>query len=284
MTFIIITLCVALISGIITTFMNETMLNGLYDIVFHGDITMAQSTGANFFTTVTGIAFTFAMSLMVLKFLKKGFDIYVLWTDGDPDADPMLLLINFVRAVATALIFRWVYDIFVDACSVVTNTILTSIGAETNYNATLVTGLSSLGVVPVIACLIFFIFYLILLFQFIARGVEMQVMLCGVPLACLGLLENDKGIFRSYIMQFVKAFITTVSQVMLMKIGLALLLSTDIINMANIPWGIACMLAATSMPKILREFFVPTGGGGSITNTVFQTVRVAQMAKGAFSS
>lgn len=161
---------------------------------------------------------------------------------------------------------------------------LTSIGAETNYTATLVTGLSSLGVVPVIACLIFFIFYLILLFQFIARGVEMQVMLCGVPLACLGLLENDKGIFRSYIMQFVKAFITTVSQVMLMKIGLALLLSTDIINMANIPWGIACMLAATSMPKILREFFVPTGGGGSITNTVFQTVRVAQMAKGAFSS
>lgn len=139
MTFIIITLCVALISGIITTFMNETMLNGLYDIVFHGDITMAQSTGANFFTTVTGIAFTFAMSLMVLKFLKKGFDIYVLWTDGDPDADPMLLLINFVRAVATALIFRWVYDIFVDACSVVTNTILTSIGAETNYTATLVT-------------------------------------------------------------------------------------------------------------------------------------------------
>ena len=135
MTFIIITLCVALISGIITTFMNETMLNGLYDIVFHGDITMAQSTGANFFTTVTGIAFTFAMSLMVLKFLKKGFDIYVLWTDGDPDADPMLLLINFVRAVATALLFRWVYDIFVDACSVVTNTILTSIGAETNYTA-----------------------------------------------------------------------------------------------------------------------------------------------------
>lgn len=71
MTFIIITLCVALISGIITTFMNEAMLNGLYDIVFHGDITMVQSTGANFFTTVTGIAFTFAMSLMVLKFLKR---------------------------------------------------------------------------------------------------------------------------------------------------------------------------------------------------------------------
>ena len=38
MTFIIITLCIALISGIITTFMNETMLNLLYDILFHGEI------------------------------------------------------------------------------------------------------------------------------------------------------------------------------------------------------------------------------------------------------
>lgn len=284
MTFILITLCVALISGIISTFMNEFLLSGLYDIVFHADRMMAQSTGADFFTTATNIAFTFAMSLMILKFLKKGFDIYVLWTDGDPDADPMLLLINFVRAVATALAFRWIYDIFVDVCSTVTNTILTSIGAETNYTATLVTGLTSLGIVPVIACLIFFIFYLILLFQFIARGAEMQVMLCGVPLACLGLLENDKGIFRSYVTQFVKAFVTTIAQVMLMKIGLALLLSTSVIDIANIPWGIACMLAATSMPRILRDFFVPTGGGGSITNTVFQTVRVAQMARGAFSS
>jgi hypothetical protein len=32
-----------------------------------------------------------------LKFLKKGFETYVLWTEGDADADPLLLLTNFLK-------------------------------------------------------------------------------------------------------------------------------------------------------------------------------------------
>lgn len=43
------------------------------------------------------------------------------------------------------------------------------------------------------------------------------------------------------------------------------------------------MIAAISMPKILREFLVPTGGDGHIGNTVFQTVHVASLAKSVFT-
>lgn len=164
MVFIIITLVVALITGIVTTFMNELVLGGLYDMVFHADEMMTQCTGVNFFTTVSDMAFSLALSLMVLKFLKKGFDLYVLWTDGNPDTDPTMLLVNFVKAIATALMFRWIYDIFVEVCDSVTTTLLTQLGAETNYTATVLTGIASLGIVPVLACLVFFIFYLILLF------------------------------------------------------------------------------------------------------------------------
>lgn len=280
MVFIIITLVVALITGIVTTFMNELVLGGLYDMVFHADEMMTQCTGVNFFTTVSDMAFSLALSLMVLKFLKKGFDLYVLWTDGNPDTDPTMLLVNFVKAIATALMFRWIYDIFVEVCDSVTTTILSQLGADTNYTATVLTGIASLGIVPVLACLVFFIFYLILLFQFMSRGVEMQVMVAGIPLACLGLLENNKGIFRNYVTQFVRAFVTTIVQIMLLKIGLAFLLSSNVIDITNIPWGIACMFAATTAPRILREFLVPTGGG-TAGNTFFQTVRVAQMVRGA---
>ena len=75
MVFIIITLVVALITGIVTTFMNELVLGGLYDMVFHADEMMTQCTGVNFFTTVSDMAFSLALSLMVLKFLKKGFGV-----------------------------------------------------------------------------------------------------------------------------------------------------------------------------------------------------------------
>nr|WP_242836692.1 conjugal transfer protein TrbL family protein [Clostridium sp. BNL1100] len=31
-----------------------------------------------------------AVAMIILKFLKKGFEAYVLWTEGDADADPLL--------------------------------------------------------------------------------------------------------------------------------------------------------------------------------------------------
>ena len=129
------------------------------------------------------------------------------------------------------------------------------------------------------AGLIFVICWLILYFSFMARGIEMMVMQIGVPLACVGLLDNDKGVFRAYINQFVKAFVTTIVQIMLCKIGLSLMLNATIISASNIFWGIACMIAAISMPKILREFLVPTTGDGRIGTTVSQTVHIASMAK-----
>lgn len=204
---------------------------------------------------------------------------YVLWTDGDPDADPFLLLTNFVRAVGTALIFQWLYGLFVDICREITNTIISQINGGTDMTTEWVTAITSMGIVPAIAGLIFVICWLILYFSFMARGIEMMVMQIGVPLACVGLLDNDKGVFRAYINQFVKAFVTTIVQIMLCKIGLSLMLNATIISASNIFWGIACMIAAISMPKILREFLVPTTGDGRIGTTVSQTVHIASMAK-----
>lgn len=283
MTVIIVILITALLTGIISLFFTSELLTSLYDIAFDCGQTLSTFTGVSFFGLIMPITYGVGISLIILKFLKKAFDIYVLWTDGDPDADPFLLLTNFIRAVGTALIFQWLYRIFVDICRDITNQIMASIDGGREMTTEWVTAITSLGIVPAIAGLIFMICYLILLFSFMARGIEMMVMRVGVPLACVGLLDNDKGVFRAYINQFVKAFITTIVQIMLCKIGLSLMLGATIISTQNIIWGIACMIAAISMPKILREFLVPTGGDGHIGNTVFQSVHVASLAKSVFT-
>lgn len=254
MAVIIVILITALLTGIVSLFFSSELLTSLYDIVFDCGQTLSSFTGVEFFGLMMPITYGVGISLIVLKFLKKAFDIYVLWTDGDPDADPFLLLTNFVRAVGTALIFQWLYGIFVDICRDITNQIMTSIDGGRDMSTEWVTAITSMGIVPAIAGLIFMICYLILLFSFMARGVEMMVMRVGIPLACVGLLDNDKGVFRAYINQFVKAFVTTIVQIMLCKIGLSLMLGATIISVQNIIWGIACMISAISMPKILREF------------------------------
>ena len=283
MTFIIISLIVALLGGIVTLFFSSEMVGELYTTVFDCGQYLTIVSGVEFFSLLMPVSYGFGISLIILKFLKKAFDIYVLWTDGDPDADPFLLLTNFVRAVGTALIFQWLYQIFVDICRDITDQIMSAISQGTSPTIEWVNAITSMGIVPAIAGLIFLICYLILLFSFMARGIEMMVMKIGVPLACVGLLDNDKGVFRAYINQFVKAFITTIVQIMLVKIGLSLMLNATMLSSQNIMWGIACMMAAMSMPKILREFLVPTGGDGHFGNTVFQTVHIASLAKSVFT-
>lgn len=283
MTFIIISLIVALLGGIVTLFFSSEMVGELYTTVFDCGQYLTTVSGVEFFSLLMPVSYGFGISLIILKFLKKAFDIYVLWTDGDPDADPFLLLTNFVRAVGTALIFQWLYQIFVDICRDITDQIMSAISQGTSPTIEWVNAITNMGIVPAIAGLIFLICYLILLFSFMARGIEMMVMKIGVPLACVGLLDNDKGVFRAYINQFVKAFITTIVQIMLVKIGLSLMLNATMLSSQNIMWGIACMMAAMSMPKILREFLVPTGGDGHFGNTVFQTVHIASLAKSVFT-
>ena len=128
-----------------------------------------------FFGLIMPISYGVGISLIILKFLKKAFDIYVLWTDGDPDADPFLLLTNFVRAVGTALIFQWLYGLFVDIFRDITNTIIERINSNCNPTVEWVNSITSLGIVPAICGLIFIICYLILLLSFMARGIEMMV-------------------------------------------------------------------------------------------------------------
>lgn len=237
MTFIIISLIVALLGGIVTLFFSSEMVGELYTTVFDCGQYLTTVSGVEFFSLLMPVSYGFGISLIILKFLKKAFDIYVLWTDGDPDADPFLLLTNFVRAVGTALIFQWLYQIFVDICRDITDQIMSAISQGTSPTIEWVNAITSMGIVPAIAGLIFLICYLILLFSFMARGIEMMVMKIGVPLACVGLLDNDKGVFRAYINQFVKAFITTIVQIMLVKIGLSLMLNATMLSSQNIMCG-----------------------------------------------
>lgn len=282
MVFLITAVIQALLGGVISAFSSE-MLGELYTTVFECDKYLTNVTGIEYFSFLLPVTYGIGISLIILKFLKKAFDVYVLWTDGDPDADPFLLLGNFVRAVGTALIFQWLYGLFVKICRDITDTIMARVSDGSSFTIEWVNAITSLGLVPSIAGLIFMICWLILYFSFMARGIEMMVMQVGVPLACVGLLDNDKGVFRAYINQFVKAFVTTIAQIMLCKIGLALMLGASVLTGSNIFWGIACLIAAISMPKILREFLVPTGGEGKLGNTVYQSVHVASLAKSIFT-
>ncbi|SHH69170.1 conjugal transfer protein TrbL family protein [Desulfosporosinus lacus] len=272
MEYILVLLIVALLNGAIAYL--DSLLTDIVPLTLYAEKYMSTLAGTNLTEDLFNILFGFGVSLIVLKFLKKGFETYVLWTDGDADEEPLSLLTNFFKAMAVAICFPIIYGWLGQIVQEMTNRLLTAIGASTSYNwAAWVAGISSQGLVTAIFGLVFIICYFILYFQFLMRGLEIMILRIGVPLACVGLLDNDRGVFKSYSQKFFQATLSVVVQISLSKLGVGLMLNMHIL------WGIACLILAIRTPKFLGDFLLTTGGGGGAVNNAYHSVRLVQMAR-----
>lgn len=273
-------LLVVLIAGILSgclTYVNS-LLNDLVPIALYAERYMDTMLGTNGLTEIFNIFFGFGVSLIVLKFLKKGFEQYILWTEGDADADPILMLTGFFKALAIAVCFPTLYSWLGKIIEDLTGKLikLVSKGMATDFTA-IINGISSAGLFTAIISLIFFICFFLLYLQFLMRGMEILILRIGLPVACVGLLDADNGVFRTYIQKFFQSTLAVLVQIVLAKVGVALMLNTHVF------WGVAALMLAIKTPRFLQEFIIVSGGhGAGLMGNVYQSVRLVQMAKGAF--
>lgn len=274
---ILLALLVAVLNGCIAFI--DQMLNDLVPMTLYADRYMLTGAGSSMVDVLFDIILGFGISMIVLKFLKKGFECYIMWTDGDPDMEPVGLVLRFVEAIVVAVTFPVMYGWLAGIAEDLITQLLVAIGASTNYDwQTWVTGMSSLGLVTAIFGLIFIVCYFMLYFQFLMRGLEIMILRIGVPMACVGLLDNDKGVFRNYLMKFFQSTLSVVIQISLCKLGVGMMMNVGI-NM-NIFWGLACLTLAIKTPSFLRDFLlVNNSGGGSVINNVYHSVRLAGMVQ-----
>lgn len=268
------------ISGLIV--LADDMLKGLWDVVFNISAVISNRWFSAFISGLSNTFYTVAVLLLIIKFLKKMFDIYVLWSDGDPDAEPVQLVINFVKAMVTAVCFPYIWDIFVQVGKEILDKSIDSL----NTSGSLVeqwgeANWTSLGIIPTIFSLIFIICVIIMYFQFIKRGLELTLMIIGVPLACIGLLDNDHGIFRPYCNQFSKILISSIFQVIVAKLGLSLALSTNIWDGSGMSliFGIGCMALSLSMSLLLQEFMIPRTNSGGPMSKIYSVTMMSNLIK-----
>ncbi|MNC09433.1 hypothetical protein D3C75_570560 [compost metagenome] len=269
---IILLLVIALLNGSLVYI--DSLLKDIIPISLYAEKYMTLTTGANLLENLYDIVFSFGVALMILKFLKKGFEIYVLWTDGDPDEEPLFLLTNFFRSMAVAICFPTIYTWVGQIVEDLSNQLLGAIGQSTNYDWQMwVNALESAGLVTAVFGLIFVVCFFILYFQFLMRGLEMFILRIGIPLACVGLLDNDKGVFRAYAQKFMQSMLAVVIQIALAKLGVGLMLQNHVF------WGMACMMLAIRTPRFLSDFLITTGGNGGVVNNVYHSIKLVGMAR-----
>ena len=256
------------------------VFENLVDICFNAEnyLTNILSVQILDFTNLKQIVLSFAMSLIILKFIKKGVEMYLSWAEGSSDTPIHIFVLYFVRAIALVLLFPYLYDVFVYIFKDFSSQLLTSLNISVQENLTTnLATISSVGICTAILGVIELVMLILLYIQMLMRGVEMFVLKTSFPIFCVGLLDSNKGIFAPFIKKFFQNAFTIIIQIVLAKIVILLIASSQLIM------GIAVLLVALRTPKFLSEFTILSGNGTSgMSNMIHTTSKVIEL-KGQLS-
>ena len=106
------------------------------------------------------------------------------------------------------------------------------------------------GIFTAVACLVLLICWMLLICQFIMKGIELLVMRIAIPFASIGLLNSDNGVFPEYVRSFLMTAFTVVIQLSLVNLSIVTLMMNKLI------YGIAIAVVAVNTPMILSKYMV----------------------------
>ncbi len=252
----------------------NSAFNGLIDMCFNSENYISSNFGSTVidFSQLKALILTLAISMIVLKFLKKGFDMYIMWTDGEADTPPLTYIVYFIRAIAMAVSFSVLYDWVVQIAKSFGETMLQTMNMADNISlTTTIANIATTGLFNSIVALIGLILLFVLYIQFLMRALEMFVLKLGFSLACVGLVNPDGGVFKSYSEKLIKSILTILVQIILCKIAIVLLINVKML------FGIAAIILAIKTPKFLQEFMLG-GGTGGISNVIVTTSKTMELS------
>lgn len=252
----------------------NSAFNGLIDMCFNAENYITSNFGSTVidFSGLKALILSLSISLIVLKFLKKGFDMYVMWTDGESDTPPLTYIVYFIRAIVVAISFSVLYEWLVQIASSFGNSILSVMNFNNNISlTTLIASVATNGLFTAIVALIAMILLFVLYIQFLMRSLEMFVLKLGFPLACVGLVNPDGGVFKSYSEKLIKSVLTVLIQIIICKIAIILIMNVKML------FGISAIIMAIKTPKFLQEFMLG-GGTGGISNVIITTSKTMELS------
>lgn len=270
----------SILTGLITSIIGgadsaiNSAFNGLMDLVFNGEKHLSSNFGSEVlnFSSLQSVILSLAISLIVLKFLKKGFDMYIMWTEGESDTPPLTFIVYFVRAIVVAISYSLLYQWIIDVATSFGDSLLNAMNFAENISlTTAIANIATTGLFTAIVALIALILLFVLYIQFLMRSLEMFVLKMGFPLACVGLVNPDGGVFKSYFEKLIKSVLTVIVQIILCKIAIALILNVKML------FGISAIILAIKTPKFIQEFMLG-GGSGGISNVIVTTSKTMELS------
>ena len=202
------------------------------------------------FNAIYKIVFDYAFYLLIIIFIVKAIKTYFLMREGDSEQNPIQLAIGMLKAIIVMICFKEIYSIGVGIVDSFLSSILDIMAIDQLNLAEALSNNIQGGIFTAVACLVLLICWLLLICQFIMKGIELLVMRIAIPFASIGLLNSDNGVFPEYIRSFLMTAFTVVIQLSLLNLSIVTLMMNKLV------YGIAIAVVAVNTPMMLSKYMI----------------------------
>ena len=209
-----------------------------------------------------------AITLLASKALIELFNTYVLWQNGDPDADPTGNLIRVAQAVAFIFCGPWLISTaYQFGVKVTTDILKLSSGIRTNIDImNLASTFYSDALMLVLISLVILILILVVMFQIGFRSAEIVMLQVACPIFALNATTENKGIWGIFIRYTISITLTQSVQMFLLKCFFATAshIGTDVNGFTWTMLVISWLVVAIKSPKIIQMLIQSGSVGGGM--------------------
>lgn len=223
---------------------------------------------------INGIKYAQLLSIVILavKAGNEAFQTYILYQNGDPDADPNGLLIRTGQAVAIISCLPWILtELFILGSKIALDVAGLGTGttgiADWAFVTTVIVG--SNGLVIPILFVILAVMLLIVAIQATIRGGELALMGVLGPFMALNLTANNRSIWSAWFKQAIIINCTQGLQIFMLMGALALLTSGSISD-AGLLLVFGWLWVTIKSPKYVQQIAYSTGFTGAVGGTAKQ--------------
>jgi hypothetical protein len=194
-----------LISGMMNFF--DNLINNLFVYVADANLQNRLVTNAATYTTLLGIA------LITFFGIKQYFTTYVMETDGDPDADPLDILVRCSQAVAICCSNDFIFTYFLEFSKAFVTDLAGSPGSIdikvsiTELVNNIINGMTTQGIIFATILLIMVIGLIVFCVIAGIRGAELSFMKILLPIMAVDLVTTNRERWNSFLASYIMIFL-----------------------------------------------------------------------------
>lgn len=227
-----------------------------------------------------------ALTLLVIKAINEGIQTYILYQNGDPDADPMGLLVRTSQAVAIILCVPFIVQTVFTFGTKVTQDVAslgTGKAGIADWTGIVSAMIATDGFIVPVILIVLVVMMLIVAIQSTIRGAELALMLVIGPIMALNLTANNRSVWTAWFRQLCIICVSQALQIFMISGAFSLFTNQSVTGSGILyVWGWLWVTIKT--PKYIQQIAYSTGLTGTVGGVAKQAGMMAitrQMMAGA---